>query len=94
MGRPAQELRIGELIQSKSTDFFRSKVALAVKSKPDTFAFQDVRMLFNGGFIALAVKGKPDTFAFQDVRRSVIVGRNLGKLALLKVSCTAGVPSR
>ena len=24
------------------------------------------------------------------MRRSVIVGRNLGKLALLKVSCTAG----
>ena len=38
------ELRIGEPIQSMSTDLFRYKGALAVKGKPDKLAFQDVRM--------------------------------------------------
>ena len=84
-----QELRIGELIQTQSTDLFRSEVALAVTGKPASFAFQDVRMLSNVGF-GDAQGGAEET----RVRRFVIFGRDLGTPALQKVSRTAGVPSR
>ena len=83
-----QGLQIGELIQTQSTDFFGSKVAHAAKGKPDTFTFQDARVLLNGGFSD--AQGEPEETR---VRRFVIFGRDLGKLALQKVSCTAGVPT-
>ena len=43
------ELRIGEPIQSMSTDLFRYLCPLAIKGKPDKVAFRDVRLLFSGG---------------------------------------------
>ena len=68
---------IGELIQTKSTDLIRYKGALAVKGKPEKFAFQGVRMLFSGGFSDALWKPEETREC-----RFVFIGRDLGKPAL------------